>query len=123
MSVLGTAQEQLGVLLGDESVPATYAVIMAMRCRRCGAGAGVRCRTTSGQVTYPHTTRAEDAVSAVAYLQRQAPGRLYLRFKGEPVPYDAPVVWDAVGLLGGPLVLGLIAAVLLERADRRDTAR
>jgi hypothetical protein len=70
MKILGTAYEQLGALLGDNSPRETYPFILAMRCRRCDSTAGIRCRTSKGAITYPHTARIEDAVSAVAYLGR-----------------------------------------------------
>jgi hypothetical protein len=72
--MIGTAQEQLGILIGDQSVPATYALILAVRCPRCGSGAGIRCKAAStGKPTYPHTARAQDAVSAVAYFLKASP--------------------------------------------------
>lgn len=67
----GTPQEQLGILIGDESVPATYALILALRCPRCDSGAGTRCKTDAGKITYPHAARTRDAVSAVAYLSKR----------------------------------------------------
>lgn len=59
---------QLAVLIGDSSVPATYGVIMSLRCPRCGAQAGQRCTTArTGRPTPPHSARVADAVSAIAY--------------------------------------------------------
>jgi hypothetical protein len=81
--LLGTPQEQLGVLLSSfagvpgtsqSSARATYPVILGMRCPRCNASAGVRCSTSRGSVTYPHTARIEDAVAFVAHLIRTEAG-------------------------------------------------
>lgn len=49
-----------------------------------------------------------------------APARLYLRFAGAPVPHDAPIVWDGVGLLAGPLVLAAVLIIVWERKRRAD---
>jgi hypothetical protein len=47
-----------------------------------------------------------------------APGRMYLRAVGAPVPYDANPLYDVLGLFGGIIVLAAITVVLMERADR-----
>lgn len=60
---------QSTALIGDSSVAVAY--MMRMRCPRCGSPAGQRCRTGSGQPTYPHSARVSDAVTAVAYGHRR----------------------------------------------------
>lgn len=76
--LIGTPIEQLGALIAHHAgetgasslVAATYPIILGMRCPRCNSGAGVRCSTASGQITYPHAARIEDAVAFVAHLIR-----------------------------------------------------
>lgn len=58
---------QLASLLETDRVADCYELLMRLRCPRCGSGAGRRCRTASGAVTYPHSARVADAVSFVAY--------------------------------------------------------
>lgn len=86
--LLGTPIEQLGALLqhqagetGASLVSSTYPVILGLRCSRCGSGAGVRCSTASGQITYPHAARIEDAVAFVAHLIR-VDARVREHYKG-----------------------------------------
>jgi hypothetical protein len=68
--LIGTPYEQLAALLGDGSPRECYPFILSMRCPRCDSTAGVRCRTSKGDITYPHAARIQDAVSAVAHLLR-----------------------------------------------------